>query len=497
MNTFSNVTSDSNAAFWTNGNFPTQRVNHLASKQIERELIALYLLADKINAAASFYLESEVTRIITLNNLSLFSTGEIAFFLDNDLEDAVDHAKKKISKNPVGTRYHSDKKEVLEHAAELDTLNLTSKRPKISISDRMVNLWIRDLTTTSEGSIGNFLASEVDSVIYRMKVTDLLVFQAENRVYDFVWEYIYPILKNKFELPSTVYEYMRKRLSEIYCEATCEVIGSQPEHNIFKGYSDIISTSSKYEPRLFLECCKILGIDEAILSLTNDQLISLKKRPEFQFFRQFYFTFIDAVSFDQLKLEKCLLLLQKSEMAYLYGKVNKQQFLINFYLTTKTIGIPSKVTKSLDHIIFVVDNFNTATIRDFITSVEALSKIPGTNTVLLETVSTDFQLLINMLREDIMDLIVMQDQQHENMLNQIYSRVESILARSELEDIVDSNLNQARVIFSSPDISIKNKLLFTIPIIPAILRHEVELSFEGKGQVEKILRSCLDKISSS
>ena len=318
-----------NICFWSCGNKPTQELFGLSGDEILIHLKCLYLLYDKIVCAASFFFESEITQTIARNYSILLKRGEILFFVDDEIEDFVEHGRLKTEKSPIGLSAYSDKIIVTEKGKELNSYENILKRPSYSISDRIVELWINDVISREEGTIGEYL-----SLYYKKKdelngIENLIVSIAKNREKDFVWDYIKPKLKS-INLPKHILYHMRKRLSQMYCLATSEYLGvnvDQPNHAFPGKYID---RKSKYDTCLFLDCMRILKVDKAIETLEPNILVSLKNSQEFIFFKEFYISLLDTAADHKRNMDFLLPLYREAAQKFPTSSVTYENFLEMF-----------------------------------------------------------------------------------------------------------------------------------------------------------------------
>ena len=111
----SSISAES-CVFWSGGNRPTQILHRLSTREEILHLKALYLLTDRVLAAASFYFESNITRSATKRLRTLFERGEILYFIDNSIEDFAEHGAEKHEKSPTGLASYRNKELVAERA---------------------------------------------------------------------------------------------------------------------------------------------------------------------------------------------------------------------------------------------------------------------------------------------------------------------------------------------------------------------------------------------
>lgn len=143
--------------FWSSGNCPTQGLHNLSTSEVLLHLKALYLLCDRIVAAGSYYFESQMTRDITQQLQILFEHGDIVYFVNDSIEDFLEHGLHKLEKSPSELACYQDRDFVQENAKALNSLGYILRRPSHSISDKIVELWIRDVFSKRRDSIGYYL----------------------------------------------------------------------------------------------------------------------------------------------------------------------------------------------------------------------------------------------------------------------------------------------------------------------------------------------------
>jgi len=115
--------------FWSSGNAPTQKVYGLDEQQVILTLKALYLVSEKVVAAASFYFESDKTRLAAHELEPLFASGDVLFFLDETIEDFGEHGRRKVEKSPKGLHAYANPKQVTLLGKQLDLLSGILRRP--------------------------------------------------------------------------------------------------------------------------------------------------------------------------------------------------------------------------------------------------------------------------------------------------------------------------------------------------------------------------------
>jgi hypothetical protein len=168
---------------WTKGSATTQGANtNLTKEVILNHLKLLYLLSEKIITSATYFIESHITQQVTDSLKLLFEEGDIVFFIDIALEGPIEHAMKKIERNPKESSVYQDKESVFASAKKLEIFgNNILRRPSHSISDEMVNLWIYEIYSTRSDSIGVRIAKEVESKNEQESIKHELINFAKNR----------------------------------------------------------------------------------------------------------------------------------------------------------------------------------------------------------------------------------------------------------------------------------------------------------------------------
>jgi hypothetical protein len=362
------------ASFWSAGNCPTQALYGLSVSEVLAHLKALYLLCDKVLAAASFYFESSITREVTNRLQLLFERGDILYFVDASIENFAEHGAKKMEKSPSGLIAYSDKTLVHEQAKRLDSLGHILRRPDYSISDRIVELWIKDMYSRDVGTVGESLSRLAQCENDRLALETELIRFAESRKKDFVWEYLRPKLM-QLGLPREFRYIARRRLAQMYSVATSELLGvslDRPEHALPTSH---ITTHSRFDTSLFLGCMNILGVRRCLEDLTPVELVALKYSLEFILFREFYFTLIEAIAYRRGDIQTWLPIYREAAQSYLKSGISIDEFLQSFEAFCRSMGKPQEYSRPLDLLLHVYDLFNNRfTIENFIEKVESLSK---------------------------------------------------------------------------------------------------------------------------
>jgi hypothetical protein len=355
----------SSATYWSLGNDSTQKVNNLSFYYVVEHLKLLYLLSDKVLASGSYYFESEIARQVTKELQALFENREILYFIDEDIENFSEHGAVKRMKTPKTFEAYKDKDLVKKRGKELDSFAVPLKRPPSSISDKIVELWIRELSLEDPESLGGIIKSTIKDNDNRKEIVVALKKFASERKKDFVWEYLQPYLV-KLKLKKLLQNSIRRKLSKLYAVATAEILGVSLDTNELS-YKKYITENTKYDTCLFDECMSILGIRSAIQNLNIFDLIKLKSSNEFIFFREFYFSLVESVSYNSHLASKVLPLLIDAESIVVGGSININVFLNSFSKYCKKIKIsPIHYKKPLDRILNRYEIFNKATISPFL-----------------------------------------------------------------------------------------------------------------------------------
>lgn len=360
--------------FWALGNFPTQELLSLSESEIQIHLKVLYLLSDKVLGSSSFYLESEITRRVTQKLKYLFERGDIIYFVDSSIEDYREHAMLKIEKSPPGFYAYRNRRVVLERARALDSLGHILRRPSYSISDRIVDLWVEDVNSLLRGSVGELLSRVIMDERKRTKIKNDLIDIAKHREKDFVWEYLFPRIKN-YNLPSELIRTARIRLSEIYTRVTSELVGAPVDRPKISILSGKISVSSIYDTSLFLECMDILAIKKYLKVIGPKELVKLKHSIEFLIFREFYFSLIWATSGYQSEIIKFLPIYKEAAEQYSRMGIGREVFLSHFNAFCGSVKRgEGKMKEPLDILISTFDSFQKLPINDFQSLLMILAK---------------------------------------------------------------------------------------------------------------------------
>jgi CHAT domain len=374
--------ADEGCVFWSAGNRPTQLLHGLSASAVVLHLKALYLLADKVLGAASYYFESPVTREVTQKLHTLFERGEILYFVDASIENYAEHGALKIEKSPAGLISYRDKKLVQERAKKLDILGYILRRPSFTISDRIAELWIEDITSTDPGTLGSYLHVIYQNESDRAPLTINLIYIAENRGgEDFVWEYLRPKLR-RLELPKEFIHAARRRLSQMYAVATSELLGVPIDQSSLGTLSPYISTRSRYDSGLFLDCMEILGVKKNLHDIGQDDLIILKNSSEFIWFKSFYFKLIEVVGYQPSEAKAWLIKYKDAASNYARLGIKIKDFLRTFKSLCNALGKPKQYSRPLEILLYAYNAANHLTIDEFIAKLESLVSGESESTLL-------------------------------------------------------------------------------------------------------------------
>lgn len=375
------VVRNENAAFWVAGNKPTQSSYGLDVEEIYLHLKALYLLTDRIVAAASYYFESEITREITAKLKRLFEEGDVVFFVDALVEDFTEHGASKIEHSPKNLISYSNKETVEKRADELNSYGYILKRPSQSISDKIVDIWIRDISSNIPGTLGYALIKLVGIKSNRQELIYKLAEIARNRgPENFVWEYLYPKLR-QFNFPNQFIYSCKQRLSSMYAIATSEILEIPIDQNKLAFLSPYITPDSRFDSDLFLSCMEILGVKDLLKRIDIDSLIQLKKSIEFIVFREFYFLLIETVGYKKGEIEEWLLQYRELSQSYSERGMTVEEFLLVFEKLCQSIEKPSKSYKRpLEALLHRYELTNKLSIESFIGKLTSFVENTSTST---------------------------------------------------------------------------------------------------------------------
>ena len=354
-------------ALWISGNQPTQTTFNLQEEEILLHLKALYLLTDRIVAAGSFYFESPATRQVTEKLRYLFERGEIVFFVDELMEDFVEHGTTKTITAPTSTSY-IDKSVVKKHGQELNSIGHVLKRPSQSISDRIVDLWIQEIASTRRHSLGGFLRNCITGANHLDDVTMQLVGIAQHRGEEnFVWEYLKPKL-SKLGLPVVFLRKCKQKLSQMYAIATAEILGLPVDRNDLAALSPLIRPDSMFDSSVFLRCMEVLRLKEILKLLDPQQLWKLKNSIEFQTFREFYFVLLETIGVENIELPEWLNKYRGASRRFAQRPVSVEAFVSTFELLCSALRKPKgEYKRPLEVLLRTYETTQQLTIDEFVT----------------------------------------------------------------------------------------------------------------------------------
>lgn len=351
--------------FWSTGNYPTQLAWSLSYGEVLIHFKVLYLLCDKIIGSASFYYESPITRDITENLRALFEKKEIVYSVGDSVSSLLEHGLQKIPKSPSNFSAYRDERIIRVYGNNLDSIGNIIKRGDYSISDKIVNIWITELISDSMESIGGKLSTIISDKNELSKIKSKLTEIALNRDKDFVWEYIKPYLDN-LALPKTIQSFIRRRLAQIYANVTAHLLGVE----IDKPEYGLITNASKYDSALFLKCMDVLKISRQIINLNSDDLIRLKYSLEFIKFKEFYFSLIESMAFNQDYVSILFPVYIETEIAIpnIIRKNTEKEFIDQFKKYVKNLigNYKKNYRKPLDFLLQAYSLFQKKPIDDLI-----------------------------------------------------------------------------------------------------------------------------------
>lgn len=355
-----------NTSFWTSANAPTQSAFQLDFKEVLLHVKALYLLTDRIVAASSFFFESAITRDVTVALEPLFSRGEIIYFVDSEVEDFDEHGISKIETTPKLASY-KDRVVVKGRAKKLAELGYILKRPSCSISDKIVDIWIRDLCSEAPGALGGLLLKYFPNENERLEIVSKLVGISRNRGHEsFVWEYLKPKLES-FKLPQPFLRASKYRLSTMYARATSDLLDVAVDRSELTLTSPFIQDSSCYDSDIFLRCMESLGVRESLAHLDPLQLIALKYSHEFIAFKEFYFILIKTVGFRSIEVAHWLVKYRYLSRRFALRGVTRDEFVGLFQRLCKSIKkSPRRYKTPLEVLLNAYSLTNVLTIEAFV-----------------------------------------------------------------------------------------------------------------------------------
>ncbi|MEJ7623782.1 MAG: hypothetical protein WKF34_07295 [Pyrinomonadaceae bacterium] len=370
-----------NTSFWTSGNAPTQSAFQLDFAEVLLHVKALYLLTDRIVAASSFFFESEITRQITLDLAPLFTRGELVYFVDSEVEDFEEHGDTKIVTSPEELNSYNDPSLVKDRAEELSGLGYILKRPSCSISDKIVDIWIRDIQSTEPGSLGVLLAKYFPNENERLDLVGKLVIISRDRGRaSFVWEYLGPKLI-LLKLPPPILRASKHRLSTMYAQATSEVLGLGVDRHELTLAPQYIQQSSCFDSGIFLRCMGALGIQDSLSRLDAHQLIRLKYSPEFVAFKDFYFILIRTVGLRAIDAANWIVKYRQYSKVFAMDAVTVEDFVSAFHQICRALKQdPDRYKNPLEVLLTAYNLTHKLTIDAFIEVIESLEKSARPNT---------------------------------------------------------------------------------------------------------------------
>jgi len=352
---------------WTTGSATTQEANQsLTTEVVLKHLKLLYLLSEKIIASATYFIESRITQQVTDALKLFFEEGDIVYFVNVTSDSPIEHAMRKIERNPKESPVYQNKDLVLASAKKLDIFRKNIlRRSSDSISDKMADLWIHEVLSTRSGSIGARIAKEVESENGQNTIKHKLIDFANNRGNkDFVWKYLEPILEslrlNNPNFRDTIHfrDTIRRRLSRIHALAVARALGIASDENL---NNDLINESSAYDTSLFAACLEQLELLEPILQLNNYELMRLKSTLEFTAFRVFYFDMITDCKYQRNSIKGAISTFSKIE-----NHITREDFISTFAECHKLCGYPKRrFKKRLEDITANFVRFHIGIVSDF------------------------------------------------------------------------------------------------------------------------------------
>lgn len=365
--------NNQNLVLWSSANKPTQDMFGLIFSEVYLHLKSLYLLSETVVATASFFYESKITRDIYKKLKRLFEKGEILFFTDDIFENFHEHGIMKIEKSPKELTSYNDRETVNRLSKELDSLGYLLHRPSVSISDRIVDVWISELLSSEYGSLGFYLQKSIKNNQKLNNIRNKLIDFAKTRKKSFVWEYIRPFLI-QLNLPKQFLKYARIRLSQIYSFATASILGSATDRVDFSIQNLLIDSNHKFDSSIFLNCMEILGAKKQIFQLSAKELTILKYSQEFTIFKQFYFDLLEATEYRSIELKKNLPIYREAAQQYKLSEVTIPEFLKSFELfCVKVLKKNKQFSKPLDTLLMIYDTFNQLSIESFLSKLSSIT----------------------------------------------------------------------------------------------------------------------------
>jgi len=267
-------------------------------------LKVLTLLYDRVLHSASFYFESELSRVVYKQTLPLFSEADNLFAVSHSTEDFYAHLDKKRRVTPdLLESYRSSGAD--KYAADLQALGIVFKR-RPDIGDIIASLWKEDLHKTEDtNSLTSILGRAFVAQVDRKKYDHLLLSIVEGRgEIELVPEYISErLVQGGFPIGLLLAVY--DRLLDFYIEASAQAMGAIPMDIAELVNWDVkYPVLNRYNVSLFLAFAQILGIKDALCKMSSRQVVTLKRSPEFRNFRSNYFSLINDVKRKEASLRK-------------------------------------------------------------------------------------------------------------------------------------------------------------------------------------------------
>lgn len=272
--------------FWSRGNAPTQQAFNISDAEVILHFKALYLLSDRVIAAASFYFESDTTRRVAREMRHLLNGSDLLFFVNEEVENFTEHGMQKVKKSPEGMDAYADKEQVRELGAQLDSTSSILHRPDVDISGQIIDLWANDLTSDKLGTLGEIVSRLESSSATTGAWQTLFAMVAENRDGDFVWEYVAPFLRAA-DCPAWAMRATRRRLIQLYTEATARTLSVRLDAPDYSAYAKL-TASSEFDTGLFLHCLDALRLVAQLQECSPDDLSILKRSVGWRVFHSFY-----------------------------------------------------------------------------------------------------------------------------------------------------------------------------------------------------------------
>ncbi len=314
-------------AFWSRGNGPTQEVFDISAGQALLHLKALYLLADRVLAAASFFFESSLTRQVFANLEGLFRAGEILFFVDATLESFSEHGQRKIEKSPASFEAYADPMLVARLAGRLDAAAELLWRPDVNASSRIEELWIKDIYSSTHGTIGAAVMRYAPSVAVQRIWRSALVTASTQRDGDLVWPLIMPRLVEA-QLPREIIVVARRRLAQMYSRVTADLVGARSDAAYLSLPNSTLTTYDCEDTALLLDALGAARLGRALARLDGSGLRSVKLSAEWVYFRSLYRALVEEASVNPGELLEFIGVLDGQELSG--AGLTREQFVALF-----------------------------------------------------------------------------------------------------------------------------------------------------------------------